>query len=100
MGNKTATALKVISLIVGTIGVIGTMAVATMLNSDSATRFLVAPVVIVTLFSGVISALLLYAFGEVIQLLQDIKDRTGVTAERVSTPPKKHEGIDESLPKL
>jgi tetratricopeptide (TPR) repeat protein len=74
MENSVAKALKTIGVVVGIIGLIGGIIIAVTLKDYAFVAFLSV------LIGCGISALLLYAFGEVIDLLEGVKNNTsGVT---------------------
>jgi hypothetical protein len=83
--NIVANTLKVLGIIIGLLGVIAIVFYMSTM-SGGITSIVSVAVVFSVLMSCTIAALLLYAFGEAISLLQDIKNNTcNKGAEQVFT---------------
>lgn len=65
--NKVATIIKALSIVVGVIGVIFGIYAINGLNMDEGA--------LIIIIASIISAIFTYALGEIIQLLEDIKNK-------------------------
>jgi len=74
MENTTAKVLKVLAVILGIIGLISAIFTGAILGN--ALKELFFPIALYVFLSCEISALFLYAFGEIISLLEDIYTNT------------------------
>lgn len=98
MKNSIASTLKSIGMILGVIGIIGAFMAGSALK-DSAFDGLAVGVGFYVFLSCGFSALCVYAFGEVISLLQDIKNNAEYKPVKTSATVKS-ERLDESIPKI
>jgi hypothetical protein len=96
MENGVAKLLEGIGVALGIIGLIGAFVVGIVLEDIRAFEDYAFAAAVCVFISGALSGLLLYAFGEILSLLQDIKNNTQKSAAAASfTKPN-----DDDIPQL